>query len=96
MKMLTEKDVICAIREYHSHSWIWIEIWEMFPYEIQLVVTVNKEELCHLAQHKVIHVCSAATDDADDISELKTFGKKIRSSIKKTFPDSHIHSSLRY
>ena len=68
----------------------------MSEYEIQIVVTVNKEEECHLADHMVIHVCSAQTDDENNIVELKIYGKLIVRLIRKKFPDSVIRSRLYY
>ena len=68
----------------------------MPEYEIQIVVTVNKEEECHLADHMVIHVCSAQTDDENNIVELKIYGKLIVRLIRKKFPDSVIRSRLYY
>ena len=43
----------------------------MSEYEIQIVVTVNKEEEYHLADHMVIHVCSAQTDDENNIIDAE-------------------------
>lgn len=69
--LLSDDKIIQEIKMYPIPNWIWIEIWEMSQYEIQVVVTVNKEESCHLGQHKVIHICSAEADDIDDIIRLK-------------------------
>ena len=68
----------------------------MSEYEIQIVITVNKEELCHLADHMVIHACSAQTDEENDIIELKTYGKLMARLIRRKFPDSVVHSRLYY
>ena len=68
----------------------------MSEYEIQIVITVNKEEMCHLAEHIVIHACSAKTDNKDDIVELKTYGKLIARLIHRKFPNSVVHSRLYY
>jgi len=52
--------------------------------------------MCHLADHMVIHICSAQTNDENDIVALKTYGKLIVRLIRKKFPDSVIHSRLYY
>lgn len=94
--LLSDNEVLQEINDYPEHNWIWIEIWEMSEYEIQIVVTVNKEEMRHLADHMVIHTCSAQTDDENDIVELKTYGKFIARLIRRKFPDSVVHSRLYY
>ena len=65
--LLSDDKIIQEIKMYPVPNWIWIEIWEMSQYEIQVVITVNEEESCHLGQHKVIHICSAEADNIDDI-----------------------------
>lgn len=94
--LLSDDKVIQEIKNYPIPNWIWIEIWEMSQYEIQIVVTVNEEENCHLGQHKVIHICSAETDDIEDIINLKKYGKTIVKHIRKNFPCSEVHSKLYY
>lgn len=94
--LLSEDTIIQEIRDYTKPNWIWIEIWNMSQYEIQVVITVNEEEYCHLGQHKVIHVCSARTDDIEDIINLKKYGKAIVKRIRKNFPCSKIYSKLYY
>ena len=96
MILLSDNEVIQEIKSYSNPNWIWIEIWEMSEYEIQIVITVNKEELCHLADHMVIHACSAQTDEENDIIELKTYGKLMARLIRRKFPDSVVHSRLYY
>ena len=94
--LLSDNEILDKINNYPNHNWIWIEIWEMSEYEIQIVITVNKEELCHLADHMVIHACSAQTDEENDIIELKTYGKPMARLIRRKFPDSVVHSRLYY
>ena len=94
--LLSDNEILDKINNYHNHNWIWIEIWEMSECEIQIVVTVNKEEMFHLADHMVIHICSAQTDDENDIVELKTYGKLIARLIRRKFPGSVVHSRLYY
>lgn len=94
--LLTDDEIIHEIKQYSNPNWIWIEIWKMSEYEIQIVITVNKEEMCHPADHMVIHVCSAQTDDENDIVALKTYGKLIVRLIRRKFTDSVIHSRLYY
>lgn len=94
--LLSDNEILDKINNYHNHNWIWIEIWKMSEYEIQIVITVNKEEMCHLAEHIVIHACSAKTDNKDDIVELKTYGKLIARLIHRKFPNSVVHSRLYY
>ena len=97
MERLSDKNkIISEIKAYRNPEWIWIEIWEMSAYEIQIVITINEEESCHLGQHKVIHVCSAQTDNHYDIAELKKYGKSIVRLIRNNFPDSKVHSRLYY
>lgn len=94
--LLSDDKIIQEIKKYHIPNWIWIEIWEMSQYEIQIVVTVNEEESCYLGQHKVIYICSAKTDDINDITELKTYGKLIVKLIRKNLSNSNVHSRLYY
>lgn len=94
--LLSDNEILDKINNYPNHNWIWIEIWEMSEYEIQIVITVNKEELCHLADHMVIHACSVQTDEENDIIELKTYGKLMARLIRRKFPDSVVHSRLYY
>lgn len=94
--LLSDNEILDKINGYPDHNWIWIEIWEMSEYEIQVVITVNKEELCHLADHMVIHACSTQTDEENDIIELKTYGKLMARLIRRKFPDSVVHSRLYY
>jgi hypothetical protein len=94
--LLSDDEIIQKIKMYPVPNWIWIEIWEMSQYEIQVVITVNKEEMCHLADHIVIHTCSAQTDNENDIIELKTYGGLIVKLIRKNFPNSNVHSRLYY
>lgn len=94
--LLSDNEILDKINNYPNHNWIWIEIWEMSEYEIQIVITVNKEELCHLADHMVIHACSAQTDEENDIIELKAYGKLMARLIRRKFPDSVVHSRLYY
>lgn len=97
MNILSDKNkTISEIKAYRNPKWIWIEIWKMSPYEIQIVITVNEEESCHLGQHKAIHVCSAQTDNHNDIVELKKYGKSIVRLIRNNFPDSKVYSRLYY
>lgn len=94
--LLSDAKVIQEIKAYPYPNWIWIEIWEMSQYEIQVIVTVNKEESCHLGQHKVIHICSSQTDDIGAINKLKTHGKSIVRLIRRNFPYSTVRSRLYY
>ena len=94
--LMSDDEVIREINDYPAHNWIWIEIWEMSEYEIQVVVTVNKEEMCHLGEHKTIHACSAQTDVTGDVCELKTYGKSLVKHIRSSFHASAVHSKLYY
>lgn len=94
--LLSNDKIIEEIKRYPNPNWIWIDIWEMSKYEIQIVLTINNEEQCYLAQHKVIHICSAQTDKTDDIINLKKYGKQITRLIRKNFVHSEVHSRLYY
>ena len=94
--LLTDNEILNKINDYPEHNWIWVEIWEMSEYEIQVVITVNKQEMCHLADHIVIHACSAQTDEGNDIAELKMYGRLIARLIRRKFPESVVHSRLYY
>ena len=94
--LLSNKEIIEKINNYSNPNWIWIEIWEISRYEIQVVVTVNQEEMCHLANHIVIHAGSAQTDEANNVTELKAYGKSLTRLIRRKFPDSEVHSKLYY
>lgn len=94
--LLSDTEILDKINNYPNHNWIWIEIWEISGCEIQIVITVNKEEMCHLADHIVIRACLAQTDNENDIVKLKTYGKLIARLIRRKFPDSVVHSRLYY
>lgn len=97
MKVITDSmDLIRQIKQYANHNWIWIEIWNWSHYEIQIVVTVNHEEMCHLGRHKVFHLCSADPTSSDDVIQLKAHGKFIAKLLRKTFPEAKVHSRLYY
>lgn len=91
-----DNQIIQEIKKYPKPNWIWIEIWETSPYEIQIVVTVNEEEYCHLGQHRVIPICSVPMDDINNVMKLKKYGKFITNRIRKNFPCSEVHSRLYY
>lgn len=86
--LLSDNEILDKINNYPNHNWIWIEIWEMSEYEIQIVVTVNKEEMCHLGEDKA--------DVAEDIAKLKSHGKSLARKIRRKFPNSEVRSKLYY
>ena len=43
--LMDDVEVIERIKQYQDHNYIWIEIWEIDRYEIQLVVIVNNEKM---------------------------------------------------
>jgi hypothetical protein len=94
--LLSDNEILDKINNYPNHNWIWIEIWEMSEYEIQIVVTVNKEEMCHLGEHKTLHVCLVEADVAEDIAKLKSHGKSLARKIRRKFPNSEVRSKLYY
>lgn len=93
---LSDNEIIKKIKEYSQPNWIWIDVWKMSRHEIQVVVTVNVEENVRLGQHEVIHLCSAQTEDVDDVIKLKNYGRLIVKLIRKNFPHSKVHSRLYY
>lgn len=94
--LLSCDKILKKIKDYPNHNWIWVDIWETSPDEIQVVITINKEEFCHLGQFKTIRICSANTTDNNDIIELKNYGRLIVKRIRKFFPSSTVHSRLYY
>ena len=94
--LITDNEIYTKINKYPNPNYIWIEIWEMSKYEIQVVVTVNEEKSCHLGQHKVIHLCSAQIDEIGEVDELKKYGRRIVRLLRRKFVDSHVHSNLYY
>lgn len=94
--ILSKDQILKEISAYTNPNWIWIEIWEMSSYEIQLVITVNTEEYCYLGKHKVIHICSGDPGEEKDICDIKKYGRSIRRFLKQQFPSSNIHSRLYY
>lgn len=51
--LMSDGEIIRQINDYPNHNYIWIEIWDISPYEIQLVITVNNEQFCKF-NHKVL------------------------------------------
>ena len=95
-QLMNDNAIIDKIKHYKNPNWIWIEIWEMSEYEIHLVTTVNHEESCHLGEQLVLHIASADTTNAEDIADLKKCGQKLKRILKKSFPDSNVHSNMHY
>ena len=93
---LSDNEILKEINDYQQPNWIWIDIWEMSAYEIQIVITINKNKMCKLSGHKVIHICSAKTDESNEIENLKKYGTRIVRLLRRRFPNSEVHSDLRY
>lgn len=41
--LMTDDEIIRQINDYPNHNYMWIEIWDINPYEIRLVITMNNE-----------------------------------------------------
>ena len=93
--LITNNEIISEIENYPNPNYIWIEIWQNNQYEIQLVITVNHEEMCHLGGHKVLRVGSLFTDE-EEIETIKDRGREIKKLLKKHFKNSRVSSNLHY
>lgn len=70
--MMSDDEILSAINEYPDPKYIWIDIWENDQYEIQLVLTINNEPMCHLGTHMVLRVSSLYTDEEETTAAIKT------------------------
>ena len=93
--LMADNEIISEIENYPNPNYIWIEIWQNNQYEIQLVITINHEEMCHLAEHKVLRVGSLLTDE-EETEAIKDRGREIKKLLKKHFKNSRISSNLHY
>lgn len=93
--IMSNDEILSAINEYPEPKYIWIDIWEISPYEIQLVLTINNESMCHLGTHMVLRVSSLYTDE-ETTAAIKDRGRNIRKLLKSNFKYSVIHSNLCY
>ena len=93
--IMSNDEILSAINEYPEPKYIWIDIWEINQYEIQLVLTINNEPMCHLGTHMVLRVSSLYTDE-ETTAAIKDRGRNIRKLLKSNFKYSVIHSNLRY
>lgn len=92
--LMDDNEIIKQIEEYPDHNYIWIEIWQKDVYKIELVVTINNEEMIKF-HHKVLIVSSLSTEE-ESSEVIKTRGREIKKMLKKHFKNSEIHSNLRY
>lgn len=93
--MMSDDEILSAINEYPDPKYIWIDIWENDQYEIQLVLTINNEPMCHLGTHMVLRVSSLYTDE-ETTAAIKDIGRIVKKLLKTNFKNSVIHSNLRY
>lgn len=92
--LMSDDEIIRQINDYSNHNYIWIEIWDISPCEIQLVITVNNERFCKF-QHKVLKIASLYTDE-ETVDSIKERGREVKKLLKKIFKNSEIHSNLHY
>lgn len=69
--MMSDDEILSVINEYPDPKYIWIDIWEIDQYEIQLVLTINNELMCYLGTHMVLRVSSLYTDE-ETTAAIKT------------------------
>lgn len=93
--LMSDEEIVQEIREYPNPNWIWIDIWEVDQNTIELVISVNDKEQFKLGGHKTIIICSLKTDE-EDLDDFKKYGRRITRLLRRRFPDSHVHSDLRY
>lgn len=92
--LMDDVEVIERIKQYQDHNYIWIEIWEIDRYEIQLVVIINNEKMI-VSDHKVLRVTSLFIDE-ESPELIKERGRELKKLLKKLFKSSEIHSNLHY
>lgn len=94
--LLSDEQVIDELKNYEHPNLINIDIWEVDEYKIQIVVSVTKDGTFKLGNHKIIKVCTKRTDGYGDIPGLKKYGQRLTRLIRRRFPESEVHSDLRY
>lgn len=94
--ILTDNELIQKINDYECTKLIRIAIWEYSETEIRIVVSFTKDKDFILGNHKVIHVCTERSDGYGDIDAFKKYGQRLTRLIRRRFPNSEIHSDLRY
>ena len=92
--LMNNEEIISQINEYPNHNYIWIEIWQINKYEIQLVITINEESVITF-NHKVLRVNSLFIDE-ESPELIKTRGRELKKLIKNVYKNSEIHSNLHY
>ena len=93
--LMTHDEIIKQVENYTYPNYMWVEIWQISPYEIQLVLTINNEKLCRLGDHKVLRLNSLLTDE-EPVNVIKDRGRDVKKLLKRHFKNSEIHSNLHY
>lgn len=93
--LMTDEKILQCINEYPNPNYIWVEIWQINRYEIQLWITTNCEKLVRNGTHKVLRVASLYTDE-EHIDLIKNKGKVLKKFLKQNFKNSEVHSNLHY
>lgn len=92
----SNEEIISELNNYESPNLIHVDIWEVNESEIEIVVSVTKDDTFKLGNHKIIKVCTERSDGYGDIDGLKKYGQQLTRLIRRRFPDSEVHSDLRY
>lgn len=93
--LMTHDEIIKQVENYTSPNYMWINIWQITAYEIQLVLTISHEDLCRLGDHKVLRLNSLLTDE-ESVDVIKDRGREVKKLLKRHFKNSEIHSNLHY
>ena len=95
--MLQDNEIVQELESIPDHAYIWIEIWES-PHEItEIAIIVTGKQLFPISSvsGKAFSVCSIKTDE-EDLNEFKKYGRRITRLLRRRFPNSEVHSNLRY
>lgn len=94
--LLSNEQIISELNNYEFPNLINVDIWDANEYEIELVISVTKDDRYKMGNHKIIKVCTERSDGYGDIPGLKKYGQRLTRLIRRRFPDSEVHSDLRY
>lgn len=94
--LMSNEEILEEIRKYSNPNYMWLEIWDISSYEIQLVLTICESKTCELGNHKVLRLSSLFFMDDISVDEIKRRGREVKKFLKKHFKCSKILSNLHY
>ena len=52
--LMSNEEILEEIRKYSNPNYMWLEIWDISSYEIQLVLTICESKTCELDRKSVV------------------------------------------